>query len=82
MRAALPPITGRSGIMKTDNEIIEELRSRQMREHTYEEFLKVIRRRIHRWTGYSGARFFTEAQIVQALKRMGIVDDEGNIKGR
>lgn len=60
-------------------EILKSLHAKQYSKFTYEYFLKVMRRRLRRWTGDTAAAFYTDDQIVDELVRHGVIDEDGKI---
>ena len=62
------------------NEALHRLYAVQRRKMSYEEFCKIIRRRVRRWTGKSAAAFYTDAELVAELIRLNILDDEGLVR--
>lgn len=64
----------------TARELIDKLREVQMREYSYEEFLKVLKNRIRRWNGDDSVMFESEEQVVRRLIEMNVIDENGNIK--
>lgn len=50
--------------------VIEGLCSMQGKEHSYEEFFRVLKRRIRMWTGQEEVAFYDEAQVVDLLQEL------------
>lgn len=55
--------------------VLEGLRMIQYTIYTYDEFIKVLKRRIRRFTGKTEVMFYTEKQIVIELGRLGVLQE-------
>lgn len=49
---------------------LDKLRAEQYAEYTHDEFVKVLKNRIRRWTGDSRVMFANEERLVEELKRL------------
>lgn len=47
---------------------LDKLRAEQYADYTHEEFVKVLKNRIRRWTGDSSIMFSNEERLVEELK--------------
>lgn len=60
--------------------VLEGLRTVQYAVYTYEEFIKVLKRRLKRYTGKTEAMFYDEKQIVLELGRLGALQEWSGVK--
>ena len=49
---------------------LDKLRVEQYVEYSHDEFVKVLKNRIRRWTGDSSIMFANEERLVEELKRL------------
>ncbi|WP_147533000.1 hypothetical protein [Bacillus marasmi] len=50
--------------------VIEKLRSMQGQDMSYEEFFKILKRRLRMWTGKEEVAFYNEDQVVDLLQEL------------
>jgi hypothetical protein len=62
--------------------VLEGLRTVQYAIYNYEEFIKVLKRRLKRFTGKNEVMFYNERQIVLELGRLGALQEWNGLKGR
>lgn len=55
--------------------VLEGLRTIQYTIYTYEEFIKVLKNRIRKYTGKTEVMFFNEREIVLEMGRLGVLQD-------
>jgi hypothetical protein len=67
---------------KDAKNVIEGLRLIQYSVYSYDEFIKVLKRRLKRFTGNTEVMFFNEKQIVLELGRLGVLQEISGIQGR
>ena len=60
--------------------VLEGLRTVQYTLYSYDEFLKVLKRRLKRYTGKTEAMFYNELQIVLELGRLGALQEWSGLK--
>jgi hypothetical protein len=62
--------------------VLEGLRTIQYTIYTYEEFIRVLKRRIKRYTGKAEVMFYNEKLLVLELGRLGVLQDLSGLNGR
>ena len=60
--------------------VLEGLRTVQYTLYSYDEFLKVLKRHLKRYTGKTEAMFYNELQIVLELGRLGALQEWSGLK--
>lgn len=56
--------------MMNAREYLDKLRAEQYAEYSHDEFVKVLKNRIRRWTGDSSIMFASEERLVEELRRL------------
>ncbi|QFG05353.1 hypothetical protein 055SW001_41 [Bacillus phage 055SW001] len=64
---------------ETAKNVLEGLRMIQFTQYSYDDFLKVLKKRIMRYTGNTECMFMNERELVLELGRLGVLQDMNGI---
>lgn len=62
--------------------VLEGLRTIQYTIYNYDEFIKILKKRLWKFTGKTEALFFNEKEIVLEMGRLGVLQDLSGLNNR